>query len=70
MAEALGRIDGIADVRASQSADGYPAWRISGGSDITPAIFALANEHDWALRELRRDTVTLESFFKQLATTA
>ena len=70
VAEALGGIDGIANVRASQSADGYPAWRISGGSDITPAIFALAHEHDWALRELRRDTVTLESFFKQLATTA
>ena len=70
VAEALGSLDGIARVQPTQSVDGYPAWRISGSSDITPAIFELARQHNWALRELRRDAVTLESFFNQLATTA
>lgn len=70
VAEALGSLAGIAQVQPTQSVDGYPAWRISGSSDITPVIFELARQHNWALRELRRDTVTLESFFNQLATTA
>lgn len=70
VAEALGSLDGIARVQSTQSVDGYPAWRISGSSEFTPAIFELAQRHNWALRELRRDAVTLESFFNQLATTA
>ncbi len=70
LAEALGSLAAIAQVQPTQSVDGYPAWRISGSSDITPTIFELARQHNWALRELRRDTVTLESFFNQLATTA
>ncbi len=72
-ADAAGRLaalDGIAQVRPAPSVDGYPAWRISGAGDITPKIFKLARENDWALRELRRDTVTLESFFNQVATGA
>ena len=70
VAEVLGTLAGIAQVQPTQSLDGYPAWRISGGSELTPSIFALAREHNWALRELRRDAVTLETFFNQLATSA
>ena len=70
VAERLAALDGVAQARAAQSTDGYPAWRISGSGDITPKIFELAREHNWALRELRRDTVTLESFFNQVATGA
>ncbi len=70
LAAALGSLAGITQVRPTQSVDGYPAWRISGGGDITPGIFELARRNNWALRELRRDTVTLESFFNQLATSA
>ncbi len=66
----LAGLDGITQIQAIRSADDYPAWRISGSSDITPAIFAIARDQDWAVRELRRDTVTLETFFNQLATTA
>ena len=70
VAERLAALDGVAQARPALSADGYPTWRITGGGDITPRIFELAREHNWALRELRRDAVTLESFFKQVATGA
>ncbi len=70
VAATLGDLEGVGMIRPFRSPDDYPAYRISGGSDITPQIYAAARERDWALRELRRDTVTLESFFNQLATTA
>ena len=70
IAGSLARLAGVETVRQFRSADDFPAYRVSGGADITPQIYAAAREGDWALRELRRDTVTLESFFNQLATTA
>ena len=66
----LSGLVGVETVRAFRSPDDYPAYRISGSADITPQIYAVARDRDWAVRELRRDTVTLESFFNQLATTA
>jgi hypothetical protein len=39
-------------------------------SDLCPAIYELAREHDWPLRELRRDVRTLETVFNELATAA
>ena len=66
----LARLEGVRTIRQLRSADDFPAYRISGAADITPRIFAAARERDWKLRELRRDTVTLESFFNQLATRA
>ena len=68
--QSLGALDGVRSVRQMRSLDDYPAWRIDGTADITPQVFALARERNWPLRELRRDTVTLEAFFNQLATTA
>jgi ABC-2 type transport system ATP-binding protein len=38
--------------------------------DLCPAIYNLAREHDWPLRELRRDVRTLETVFNELATAA
>ena len=70
VASALGALEGVSSIRQLRSLDDYPAWRIDGIADITPQIYALARERDWPLRELRRDTVTLETFFNQLATTA
>ena len=67
---ALAALPGIERIRAIRSADDYPAYRVVSSADITPGIFAIARERNWPLRELRRDTVTLESFFNQLATTA
>ena len=70
IAESLGALDGVTSIRPMRSLDDYPAYQIDGAADITPQIYALARERDWPLRELRRDTVTLEAFFNQLATTA
>jgi len=67
---ALASLEGISQVQRARSADDYPAYRITGSADITPRIYAIARDRDWSLRELRRDTVTLETFFNQLATTA
>ena len=39
-----------------------------GADNLTRAIYQLARERDWPLRELRRDTRTLEVVFNELAT--
>lgn len=56
-------------VETMRSPDGYPAFRISAqnGADLCPALYGMAREHDWPLRELRRDVQTLESVFNRLA---
>ena len=41
----------------------------SGDADLCPAIYNLAREEGWPLRELRRDVRTLEAVFNELATT-
>jgi hypothetical protein len=38
------------------------------GFDLCPAIYNLAQEEGWPLRELRRDVRTLETVFNELAT--
>ena len=68
--QALAALQGIKQVQPMRSADDYPAYRIVSSADITPGIFAIARDRNWPLRELRRDTVTLETFFNQLATSA
>lgn len=72
--KALRGLDGIADVRRERSTDGFPAYRVfsrqQDGSDLTPIIYQLAYTHNWPLRELRRETRTLEAVFNELATTA
>ena len=54
--------------------DGFPAYRVYGkpdtGMDLGPAIYALAREHNWPVRELRRDMRTLEMVFNELALSA
>ncbi len=69
---ALLQIKGVRDVEPTRSPDGFPAYRILGAAkaDLTPAVYALARENNWPLRELRRDVRTLETVFNQLATTA
>ena len=68
--QALAALQGIEQIQPIRSADDFPAYRIVSSADITPSIFAIACDLNWPLRELRRDTVTLETFFNQLATTA
>lgn len=70
IAGALALLEGISRVQPVRSSDDYPAYRITGSADITPSVYTMARDRNWRLRELRRDTVTLETFFNQLATTA
>ena len=37
-------------------------------ADLCPAIYELARQENWPLRELRRDVRTLETVFNELAT--
>lgn len=71
---ALRGLSGVRDVEQMRTADGYPAYRILGrgadGADVCPAIYDLAREEDWPLRELRRDARTLETVFNELAMAA
>jgi ABC-2 type transport system ATP-binding protein len=64
----LSTLDGVRDLEAITSVDGYPAYRIMGqaGVDLCPAIYDLARDREWPLRELRRDSQTLETVFNQL----
>ena len=67
---ALAAIDGVMQVETLRSRDNFPAWRVTSATDIMPRIYDLARVQDWPVREIRRDIVTLESFFNRLATTA
>ncbi|HQE93312.1 MAG TPA: ATP-binding cassette domain-containing protein [Anaerolineae bacterium] len=70
--EALKHLKQVRGVDPFQSHDGFPAYRVLGhvrmAGDLTPAIYNLAREHDWPVRELRRDVRTLETVFNELAT--
>ncbi len=65
------RITGVRDIESLTMPDGYPAYRVMGTpkTDLCPALFELAKQNAWPLRELRRDVRTLETVFNQLATT-
>ena len=62
-------LDGVRSVEAFHSPDGYPAYRVLGQdqADLCPAIYEMAQQQSWPLRELRRDVRTLETVFNQLA---
>lgn len=74
-AEALLKsLTGVKDVQYLETPEGYASYRVlgrrRGQKDICPAIYDLAREQGWGLRELRRDVRTLESVFNDLATAA
>jgi ABC-2 type transport system ATP-binding protein len=68
----LRSLEGVLTVESLRSLDGYPGFRVRSvdSTDLCPAIFQLARQQDWPLRELRRDVRTLESVFNELATAA
>lgn len=70
VSEMLANIDAITHIQDFRSTDGYPAYRITSTDDIMPVIYNIARDNGWAVREIRRDIVTLESFFNQLAMSA
>jgi ABC-2 type transport system ATP-binding protein len=75
----LRALEGVRRVTFHATADG-PTYQIMGmdspsgsGShlqDLRPAIYDLAREKGWPLKELRRDVRTLESVFNDLVTAA
>lgn len=70
IATALADIAGVTQVSATRSGDNFPAYRIASNADVTRSIYEIARANDWPVREIRRDDITLESFFNQLATRA
>jgi ABC-2 type transport system ATP-binding protein len=66
---ALAGISGVRSVDADGRLDGYQRYRVVAdrGVDLCPLIFDLAKDRDWRLAELRPDTRTLESVFRELA---
>ena len=71
---ALRELGGVRQVERIPPADGHPTYRVlaqeKSGVDLCPAIYDLAREQNWPLRELRRDVRTLETVFNELATAA
>jgi ABC-2 type transport system ATP-binding protein len=67
----LTALPGALAIEVQRIPDG-DAYRIRGatGTDLRPAIFELAREKAWPLRELRREIRTLETVFNELATAA
>lgn len=70
----LGALEGVRDVAPFRSLDGFPAYRVAGRAEAAPdlslALYNLARQRDWPVRELRRDARTLETVFNDLAMAA
>jgi len=73
-AAALRAVPGVNSVEAIPTPDGL-AYRVQPADgtimpppDLRPAVYALARENGWSLKELRRDVRTLEAVFNELAT--
>ena len=68
---ALAGLDGAADVTSEVTADGRQ-YRITGqqGTDLREDVYRLARSSGWPVRELRRETRTLETVFNELVSTS
>lgn len=66
---ALATIGGVRSVTPDESVNGYRRYRVVAdkGTELCPQIFDLAKARDWRVSELRPDTRTLESVFRELA---
>ena len=60
---------GVNQVQQQPGANSHVAYRVIGkeDTDLCPAIYQLATQQQWPLRELRSDRQTLESVFSKLA---
>lgn len=68
--EQLAKLVQVTEVQPFIAQGNYPAYRVFSEVDVLPAIYELAKEHNWPVRELRSDRQTLETVFNQLATSA
>lgn len=68
--QALQSLAGVSGVESMNTSDGHPAYRVKGQTEdnLCPAIYDLARQENWPVRELRRDVRTLETVFNELAT--
>lgn len=67
--DSLSRLEGVSRVLREGSDDGFVRYRITAKKDVAlcPQIFDVARERNWRLAELRQETKTLESVFRELA---
>jgi len=68
--QALSQLPGVANVHRRDEAGGFTLFGLEaqGGTDVREAIFRLAVERHWTLRELAKDQASLEDVFIQLTT--
>lgn len=62
---AVRRLGGVSDVRAD-AVDGWTRVQVATQQDVREDLFRLASEKQWPLRELRRETASLEDFFVKI----
>jgi len=69
---ALRGLGGVQQVSSPETVNEHAVYRVSAENDLDlcPAIYQLASQHEWPLRELRRDVQTLETVFNKLAVAA
>lgn len=67
--QTLRTLSGVSRVDESTAAGGYPSFRIKadGEADLSTAVYQLAVQQNWPVRELRHDVRTLEMVFNELA---
>jgi len=70
--KALEQLVGVQKVETFRVDEKYPAFRlfVEQNGDVNLAVYKLAVERNWQVRELRRDTRMLETVFSQLTTGA
>jgi ABC-2 type transport system ATP-binding protein len=68
---ALRSLPGVLSTEPLSTTDG-PGYRIQAVDkvDLRPAVYDLARDQGWPVKELRRDVRTLEAVFSELATAA
>jgi ABC-2 type transport system ATP-binding protein len=66
--EALLAVAGVETVEQVNAEDGFARWRVTASTDdLCPALFEALRGKSWKVAELRSDTRTLESVFRELA---
>ena len=64
----LKKLDGVRDVQREDAKNGFARYRVTGEKDLDlcPKLFEAAKAESWTLAELRPETRTLESVFREL----
>ncbi len=67
--EALSRVRGVRAVAREEAPGNFCRYRVTAERDVElcPLIFDVARERSWRVAELRQETKTLESVFRELA---